>query len=130
MSQIIRCKSRLTHINLDIMKDVVKATQKQLGGEGLLDTKTVKGFSTTDKADLVFQFEGMRYPMGIRETKKGVEFVGDSWGSKNWEEVKKAIEKNYILLTGAIAMQALGFKIGNEQALENPRGTAIQGVRA
>ena len=130
MSQIIHCKSRLAHINLDVMKEVIKATQKQLGGEGLLNTKTVSGFDTKGKADLVFQFEGMRYPMGIRQTKKGVEFVGDPWRSKNWETVQNTIEKNYVLFTGAISMQILGFKVGNEQFLQDPDGTAIEGVRA
>ncbi|MBU7045027.1 MAG: hypothetical protein HXS54_01210 [Theionarchaea archaeon] len=129
MSQIIKCKSRLSHINLTVMKEVIKATQKQLGGPGLLEEKTVKGYFDRKKADLVFQFEGMRFSMGISQTKNGVIFIGDSWGSSNWNQVQDTIEANYVLMTAALSMQQLGFT-PEEQTFTNPQGRAIEGVRA
>lgn len=130
MSQIIHCESRLAHCNLKIMKKVIEATQKKFGGKGLLKGKTVSGYFQSAKADLVFQFEGMRFPMGISISKeKGIKFVGDPWGSENWNTVKETIEQNYILINAALVMQQMGFKT-KSQTLNNPEGKIVEGCRA
>ena len=112
------------------MKKAIEAVKEELGGEGLLSVKTVRGYSSSTKANLVFRFEGMRFAMGIRQTKSGkVEFVGDSWGSENWELVQTLIERNYTALCGAIAMKRLGFTAQSQVYQDTVKGIMVEGMR-
>lgn len=130
MSLIARFESRLHNINLEVMKKAIEATQKELGGKGLLSVKTVRGYYKSTRADLVFQFDEMRFPMGIKQSKKGkVEFVGDPWGSKIWKRAQELIERNYIALCGAIAMQRMNFVPSSETQKDPVAGVMVEGMR-
>lgn len=127
MSHIASYRCSLLSFNEDLMKKAIEMAQKELGGQGLLDRKTVRGYDTNRPADLVFQFDGMRFPMGIRQTKSGVEFIGDAWGSSNWIRVQEIIERNYKAVCSAVALKRLGYTVESKQH-NDPRGIIVQGV--
>lgn len=79
------------------MISAIELVKRQLNGEGLLENiYEVRGYGHQKvPADLVFRFQGMNYPMGIRIRDGQVEFVGDRWGSENWELVKREIVAAY-----------------------------------
>ena len=129
MSQIVHFSTQLKTMNLDLMKKAIEVTKNILGGEGLLSGNIVEGYDTQEIADMVFIVKGMKFPMGIKQTKNGVVFVGDPWGSEKWNTVQESVLDSYTAVNGAIALQQMGFAVESETN-DNPVGILVKGMRA
>lgn len=105
---IYSCK--LIAYNKEMMVSAIKCLRDELGGTGLLsNVRVVTGYSSRqEQADLVFQYKGMNYPMGIRVRDNEVEFVGDPWKSENWTLVQEKLVEKYKLLAIKRVLQRRG----------------------
>jgi len=127
MSHIGTYKCSLLSFNTELMKEAIEMAKQELGGEGLLDRKTVRGYDQTRKADLVFRFDGMRFSMGLKQNQEGVTFVGDAWGSEKWHTVQDIIVRDYKAVCAAVALQKLGYSNIESQHHNDPRGIIMEG---
>lgn len=111
MSHMARYVTSLLTYDRNLMKEAIGHVHERRGGIGILENvTTVEGYDTAAKADLVFQFEGMKHPMGIRQTKEHVEFIGDPFGSSVWTEIRNEVLDTYGALNDAIVLSELGFE--------------------
>lgn len=118
----------LTGYNRDLMISAISTLKQQLGGDGLLEAKKVRGYGmTTETVDLSFKFQGMYYPMGIRIRNGQVEFIGDPWQSSNWTSVQKKLVEEYKALAIQAALKKQGFR--TRVTADNVRGILLEGYQ-
>lgn len=128
MSHMEICTCTLKQYNREKMLQAIELARRQLGGQGLLNVHEVRGYGHQKvPADLVFRFQGMNYPMGIRMRDGQVEFVGDRWGSQNWEQVKREIVAAYKQICVAIYFQQNS--LSTQETRNDEQGILMEGYR-
>jgi len=123
----IRSCQLLTY-DKDLMIQAINLLQQKLGGPGLLNKEAVKGYGKRkEKAELVFHFPGMAYDMGIRISDSGVEFVGDPYRSRNWNQIQEELIHFYKVCGVQYAYQKRRF--AQRVTSDTERGTTLEGFR-
>jgi len=118
MSHWMVARIKIRNPNLQLLRRVVEALVKELGGDIV---QSITDYYGHQRSDFLIGVRTPRIPNGvgvrIDEATGGVKLVGDFYGVRGAvREFQRLLQQNYVASATAMALQRLGYQIQQQKA--------------